>query len=351
MSQHPKRVLVLYDLPEAVSEHDDPKYLLNHEDRPTERDVSRAVKKMGFELHVHGIYDDLPSLILRIQTLKPDVIFNLCETYFGDRNHEGDIASLLELSRVAYTGSGPGALHLCKDKGTTKKIVSWDGVRVPEFKMYSRENFRFSPFKSEFPLIVKPLDREASEGISQASVVYDWDSCEERATWVVSKLKSDVIVEEYIHGREIYIGVISSHGTIRALPPRELFFENLDKKEPMIATFRAKWDESYRARWGISTSTAANINKDVLARLSEQSIRIFKSLGLRGYARLDWRLNEAGIPVFLEANPNPALAQDDDFAKAAKSAGYSYTELIADIIEAALAEGVKSSPSSIRMAG
>jgi D-alanine-D-alanine ligase len=212
--------------------------------------------------------------------------------------------------------------------------------------MFSRDDFKFEAFDAKFPLIVKPLDREASEGISKASIVHDWTACEERASWVASKLKSDVIVEEYIHGREVYIGVVNRNGVIETLPPRELFFENLDKDEPMVATYRAKWDENYRARWGISTSSAANLSKGQLETLSQQSIKIFKSLGLQGYARIDWRLTQDGFPVFLEANPNPALSHDDDFAKAAKSAGISYQELIAHIIAATLVDhhGLTSSP-------
>jgi D-alanine-D-alanine ligase len=345
MARPPLRVLVIYDLPEPVSEHDDPRYLIDHDDRPTERDVVRAIKRLGFELHIHGVFNDMPGLISKILSLKPDVIFNLCETYRGSRSYEGDIASLLELSGVPYTGSRPAALHLCKDKGTTKKIAGWDNIRVPAFKMFSRDDFKFEPFVANFPLIVKPLDREASEGISKASIVHDWTDCEDRAAWVAHKLKSDVIVEEFIHGREVYIGVINRNGIVETLPPRELFFDNLEKDEPMIATYKAKWDDNYRARWGISTSRAASLSKTQLEMLSSQSLKIFKSLGLRGYARIDWRLTTEGLPVFLEANPNPALSHDDDFAKAAKSSGIQYQELISDIIAASLAEQQLTSSS------
>jgi D-alanine-D-alanine ligase len=338
MSKNPKRILVLYDLPERVAKHDQPEYLLEHTDRPTERDISRAIKRMGLDLHIHGVYDEVKELWKKIETLKPDLIFNLCETYRGDRSHEGDVASILELARVPYTGSKPSALHLCKDKGATKKIAEWDGIKVPAFKVYSQQGYKFERFVVQFPLIVKPLNREASEGIAQASVVSDWAACEERATWVVNRLKSDVIVEEYIHGRELYVGVIEDSNGLRVLPPRELFFANLGKTEPMVATYRAKWDDSYRAKWGISTGRALNLQAETSKTLAEASIKIFRAFGLRGYARLDWRLTEPGQPVFLEANPNPALAIDDDFAKAAKLAGYSYGELIAVIIGSALAQ-------------
>lgn len=346
MSKRPKRILVLYDLPEPVAEHADPRYLLDHDDRPTEKDVCRAIKKLGLELFVHGVFDETVALWQRLAEIKPDVVFNLCETFRGDRSHEGDIASILELANIPYTGSQPAALHLCKDKGATKKIVVWDGVRVPAFKVYSKDEFQFERFEATFPLIVKPLNREASEGIAKASIVDSWDACRERASWVAHKLQSDVIVEEYIHGRELYVGVISSGGSTKALPPRELFFDKLDKEEPMVATYKAKWDSKYRARWGISTGRVGPLPEAVLQRLKEESVRVFCSLGLDGYARMDWRLNSAGELVFLEANPNPALSQDDDFALAAKSADISYGELIARLIESALlSEKIKSRAS------
>jgi D-alanine-D-alanine ligase len=346
MSKRPKRVFVLYDLPEPVADHADPRYLLDHDDRPTEKDVCRAIKKLGLELFVHGVFDQTGELWHRLSDIKPDVVFNLCETFKGDRSHEGDVASILELANLPYTGSQPAALHLCKDKGATKKIVGWDGVSVPAFKVYSKDDFRFEAFEADFPLIVKPLNREASEGIAKASIVDSWDACKERATWVAQKLQSDVIVEEYIHGRELYVGVLEIGGVIKAFPPRELFFDKLDKEEPMVATYKAKWDSKYRSRWGISTGRAGPLSEAASRTLKEASMSVFSSLGLTGYARMDWRLNSSGQPVFLEANPNPALSQDDDFALAAKSAGVSYGELIARIIESALlSEKMKSRAS------
>lgn len=157
MSKNPKRILVLYDLPERVVRHDQPEYLLAHDDRPTERDITRAIRRMGLDLHIHGVYDEVEELWRKIETVKPDLIFNLCETYRGDRVHEGDVASILELARVPYTGSRPSALHLCKDKGATKKIAGWDGIKVPAFKVYYHEDYNSSPFQLTSHLLLSPL--------------------------------------------------------------------------------------------------------------------------------------------------------------------------------------------------
>ena len=342
MTREPLKVLLVYDLPEPVARHDRVRYLTENTERPTERDVARALVKAGHDVHVHGVYDDVTALWGKLNALSPDVVFNLCETFNGDRSYEGDVASILSLARVPFTGSPGAALHLCKDKGLSKKIAEWEGIKIPAFAVFPREEFKFERFNCEFPLIVKPLNREASEGISQASIVYDWAQCEERARWVATKLQCDVIVEEFVHGRELYVGVFESGEGITALPARELYFANLDKNNPMVATYKAKWDDDYRDRWGISTGAAATMTEAAQSRLLTDSVRLFKSLGLRGYARVDWRMNERNEPVLLEVNPNPALAQDDDFAKAAKSAGKGYVDLIDEILRAAVRLGPKS---------
>ncbi|MCX6126286.1 MAG: hypothetical protein NTV34_16255, partial [Proteobacteria bacterium] len=179
MTQAALHVLVLYDLPENTSAHANSDYLLNHSDRPTERDVCRAIKKLGMQLSVYGVYDDVGAIAHTIERLNPDVIFNLCETFRGDRSHEGHVAGVIELTGIPMTGSRSDALNLCKDKAITKKILGYDGIRVPKFSLIRQEN-KLEQLEVPFPVIVKPLNREASEGIAQASVVYDLHSCIER---------------------------------------------------------------------------------------------------------------------------------------------------------------------------
>ena len=331
----PLHVLMLYDLPEPTADHENITLLMKNDDRPTERDVCRAIQKLGMKLSVCGVFDDIPAISRSIDRLKPDVIFNLCETFRGDRAHEGNIAALIELNGVPMTGSRSDALHLCKDKAITKKILGYDEIRVPKFARVAKGD-PAALSKMVFPAIVKPLNREASEGIAQASVVYDAEACMERVTFIHKSLNADVIVEEFIHGRELYVGVVEKDSGLVALPPRELFMHHLKPEQAMVATYRAKWDDEYRERWGVTTSKAAPIPAAVQQKLAADSIKIFQSLGMRGYARMDWRMTSNGEPVFLEANPNPALAQDDDFAKAAKTLGLSYSELILTILRSAV---------------
>lgn len=335
MATKPLHVLVLYDLPEPRADHENAAELMKDDDRPTERDVCRAIHKLGMKLSFCGVFDDISAISRSINLAKPDVIFNLCETFRGDRAHEGHIAALIELTGVPMTGSRSDALHLCKDKAITKKVLGYDDIRVPQF-MHVPKGSSISKSKMVFPAIVKPLNREASEGIAQASVVYDLESCIDRISFIHKSLNADVIVEEFIHGRELYVGVVEKDAGLVALPPRELFMHHLKPDQAMVATYRAKWDDDYRERWGVTTSKAAPIPALVQEKLANDSIKIFKSLGMRGYARMDWRMTTGGEPVFLEANPNPALAQDDDFAKAAKTFGLSYGELILTILRSAI---------------
>ena len=342
MKKAPLHVAIVYDLPEWVHVHREPSYLLNHDERPTERDVARSLKRLGVKLSVFGVFENAQNLLEFLEAEKPNVVFNLCETYRGQRSQEGNIAALIDLAGIPFTGSPSGALHLCKNKATTKMILGYEGIRVPDFFVVRRHESFALPSKLTFPVIVKPLDREASEGIAQSSVAQTRDACAERIHFIRDRLDNDVIVEEFIHGREFYVGVLDGEVPM-ALPPRELFFAHLAADKPMIATYRAKWDDEYRARWGISTGAAAKIDDCVLKRIKAESCKIFTSLGLKGYARMDWRVDREGTPVFIEANPNPALAQNDDFALAAKMAGFGYGALITRILELTLAAEVKDS--------
>lgn len=284
----------------------------------------------------------------------------MCETYCGSRRFEGDIASIFNLLGVPFTGSSPQALTNCKDKSLSKKIAKLEGIDIPQFEVFpvasaARLKIRdvsdlffgekISKRSGRNSWIVKPIDLEASEGISKASLVSNPEDCIERIRWVAERYSTDVIVEEFIQGREIYVGVLETKGELIALPPRELFIHRGIPTEPLIATYKVKWDEQYRERLGIETGPAKGMSDFSTSRLALESIRVFKSLKLRGYARVDWRLRSNESPVFLEVNPNPALAANDDLALAASDFGILYRNLISSIIET----GISSANQSDRL--
>jgi D-alanine-D-alanine ligase len=331
-----KRVTLVYDLPSPASSHPNAQSLMCDADRPTERDVCKAIKKLGYELAIIGVFDDVQDVCQRILATKPDVVFNLCETFQGRRDREGHIAALLELTGIPYTGANPAALHLCKDKALTKLIAGHYGVGAPQFMVIKRHDPLLTFQWHTFPAIVKPLDREGSEGISQASLVQNHEALQERIHYLHTKLNADVIVEEFIEGREIYVGMAQLSEGLCVFPPRELFMRALTTGGPMIATFKAKWDDTYRHRWGIQTSSCKKLSPTCSEQLTLFCKTLYAAFNLSGYARIDWRLSPCGELKLLEVNPNPALSQDDDFAKSAKQFGLPYEQLISELLQSAI---------------
>jgi D-alanine-D-alanine ligase len=232
---------------------------------------------------------------------------------------------------LAFTGCGSTGLTLCKHKGISKKILHYHGIHVPHFVVIPRGQRIARPKQLKFPNLVKPVKEEASYGISQASFVDTDEQFRERVNFVHEKYNSDAIAEEYIDGRELYVSLI---GNIRltVLPIRELVFREVPPNEPKIATFKAKWDEEYRKRWGLENQFAENLDAQLVSQIEETCKRIYRLLTIDGYARIDLRLAPDNKVYFIEANPNPILASDEDFALSAGKAGLPYPQLIDRIV-------------------
>ncbi|MDR3606934.1 MAG: ATP-grasp domain-containing protein [Oligoflexia bacterium] len=323
-------ILLLTDLsiplqPEQFDEY------LKTDDWKSDANVIRTLRRLGHEVRIFGIHDDIRPLIAEVERDRPDVVFNLCEAFGNDRDFEPHVAALLELLRVPYTGAGVTPLRVCKDKSLTKKILSYHRVRVPRFVVSRKSKPLRSLGKFPFPAFIKPLALEASEGIAQVSFAEDEKHAIERVRYINEKLAVDAIVEEYIDGRELYVGVMGNERLV-AFPPRELFFRQVPEGEPKIATFRAKWDDGYRRKWGIDTGPAKGIAPEMERRIAELCKKIYRLLQMSGYGRIDLRLTPEGEIVFIEANPNPSIAREDDFAQSAEKAGIDYDELIARIL-------------------
>lgn len=333
MAQRPLKILLLFDLSVAIKREDYADYLKT-EDWKNEAHIIHTLEKLGHEVLPLGIHDSIEPLLELLPTLKPDLVFNLSEAFRADRRFEPHLAALLELLDLRYTGSGPSALHLCKDKGLTKKLLSYHHIRAPKFIVSERSRPLRSLGGFTFPAFIKPLLLEASEGISQVSFAENEKDALERVRFIHDRLETDAIVEEYIEGRELYVGVLGND-RLTVLPPRELFFKEVPEGEPKFATFRAKWDESYRKRWGIDSGPARQIPPEVWDRISEACKKVYRVLQLRGYGRIDLRLKPTGEFYFIEANPNPSIAKDDDFAQAALKGGIDYPSLVSKILSLA----------------
>jgi D-alanine-D-alanine ligase len=161
-------------------------------------------------------------------------------------------------------------------------------------------------------LLVKSLVDEGSAGIAQASVVYNDEKLAERVDFIHRQYEAPAIAEQYIDGREIYVGVIGNQ-RLQSYPPWELIIENLPEGSANFATSMVKWDPKYQERRGVITK-AAELEPEIVARFAHVSKRIYRLLHLSGYARIDYRLTPDGRIYVLEANPNPQISTDGEFA-------------------------------------
>jgi D-alanine-D-alanine ligase len=329
------RTLALFDLGEPIAFEQDLAAELQTDAWKTEADVLAALRQLGCEVQTLAIHDDPDYIRRKLGDFPADIVFNLVEEFRNNRAFDQNIVSYLELAGVPFTGCGATGLTLCRHKGISKKILGYHRIRVPQFVVLPRGRRPVRPRTLPFPILVKPLKEEASTGIAQASFVETDADFTERVTFVHENLGHDVIAEEYIGGRELYVGMLGNR-RLEVLPVRELLFRDVPPDEPRIATYKAKWDEAYRARWGIGTQFAENLEPAVLRTIERTCRRIYHLLAIEGYARLDLRLTPANEVVFIEANPNPFLARGEDFALAAEKGGRSYDALIAEIIRLGL---------------
>jgi D-alanine-D-alanine ligase len=337
------RVLILFDTDGEPPASQDYKKQVESTDE-AEFDVARALIAKGHEVRLYGFRDNLDQLVAGLRAEPVDVVFNLSERFRGQSALDYTVAAVLEMLGFPYTGASSEGLMLARDKALTKKVFAYQGIRIPHFMVCARRSPVQRPSDLRFPLIVKPLDEDASVGIAQASVVRDDDALKERVTFIHERFKTDAIVEEFIAGRELYIGVMGNAacGNDRpvALPPIEMVFANDSTAESRIATFKAKWSVRYRESRGIQNEIAKNLSPEVRQRLAEVALRAYEAAGLRDYGRIDVRLAHDDAIYIVEANPNPYLAEGEDLAWAAEEGGHLYPDFIEKIAEMAIVRGV-----------
>ncbi len=321
------KVLALFDSGQPMAIDEDLGPQLKTDDWKTEAGVLAALDELGHTREYLAIFDDPDLLRQKLQSFSPDVIFNLADTFRNNPTFDQHIVSFLAMLGLPFTGCGPSGLVLCKHKGISKKILSYHRIHTAAFVTIPRGKRIARPKRLRFPILVKPLKEEASYGISQASFVENDADFVERVQFIHEKLDGDVIAEEYIEGRELYVSILGNH-RLQVFPIRELVFREVPPDEPKIATYKAKWDEAYRQRWGLENRFATGLEPAVVRNIESVCKRIYRLLTIDGYARLDLRLTAQNEVYFIEANPNPILAPDEDFAQSALKAGLSYPQLI-----------------------
>jgi D-alanine-D-alanine ligase len=329
------RVLVLmHDYlvpPEDVSGHD-----LATAQWKTEYDVVKTLRDdLQHDVRVLGLKDELGPIRQANEDFKPHIAFNLMEAFHEVGTFDQNVVAYLELLRLPYTGSNPRGMLLARDKALSKKLLHYHRIPVPDFVVIPRGRKTRVPKRLSFPLIVKSLTQDASIGISQASVVEDQTRLAERVQFIHESIETDAIVEQYVEGRELYCGVVGNQ-RMQVLPVWEMTFANMPDTQRRIATERVKWSAKYQKRVGIDTGPAKNLPDDAVERIQHISRRVYQTLQLSGYARIDLRLDQQGDVYVLEANPNPQIACAEDFAQSAASAGLPYPALLQRILTTGL---------------
>ncbi|MHC4958996.1 MAG: D-alanine--D-alanine ligase family protein [Planctomycetota bacterium] len=301
----------------------------------TEYDVVSTLRNMGHTAEPLGLSSDLAKVRTAIEELKPHLCFNMLEEFHGVALYDQHVVSYLELLRQPYTGCNPRGLTLAHDKALSKKILAYHRVPAPRFRVFPVGRRIAKPKQLPYPLLVKSLTEEASLGIAQASLVASDEKLKERVTFIHEKIGTDAIAEQYIHGRELYMGILGNQRLL-TLPIWELQFTNLPEGTEPIATSRVKWDEKYQKHIGIKTGPAKDLPEGVAEKIVKTCKRAYRDLDLTGYARMDLRLAEDGSFYVIEANPNPQLAHDEELAESAKHAGIGYEELLQRILNLGL---------------
>jgi len=301
----------------------------------TEYDVFSTLRDLGHDVHRVGVSDSLGVIRDVISRFKPHVFFNLLEEFHGLGVYDAHVVSFLELMRQRYTGANPRGLMLAHDKALSKMVCRYHRINVPGFAVFPVGRAVRRPARLPFPLFVKSLTEEGSVGISQASIVHDDAELKTRVEFIHRTLHTDAIAEQYIDGRELYVGVMGNQRLI-TLPIWELHFRNLREDAPRIATGKVKWDYKYQQKVGVETAVAADLPNGLDVAIPRLCKRIYRALSLSGYARIDLRLAPDGQVYLIEANPNPQLAYGEDFAESAYAMGIHYPELLHRIINLGL---------------
>ena len=329
------RVLVLTDhnlqMPESLDKVDD---RWTGEWR-TEDDVLKALAAVGHEIRILGAVTDLKIVKDFIAEWQPNIIFNLLESFFGENMYVPYLLGYFELMGQPFTGCNPSGLFFAYNKPLMKKVLAYHRIPTPHFRVFPVGKAVRRPRSLTYPVIVKSTSEHGSEGIAQASVVTSDEKLKERVEFVHARLRTDAMAEQFIEGREFYVGVLGNN-RLETFPIWEIQFRNLPEGAQAIATSKIKWDLGYREKLGVTTGAAQNLPPGFEQLMGKLCKRIYSILGLCGYARMDFRLSADGKIYLIEPNPNPDLGRQEDFAESAKAAGVSYEDLIQRVLNLGL---------------
>jgi D-alanine-D-alanine ligase len=296
--------------------------------------VATALRRGGHKVSVLGLYGDLRKLINGLTRRKPELVFNLMEQFGDNLLGAVPLVGTLDLLGVPYTGGGPGEYYLQEDKALTKKLLAFDHIAYPDFAVFSRTAEMETGGKLRMPLFVKPLRMDASIGIGASSLVHSTQELMERVREIHQKVNDSALVEEFIAGREFYVGVVGNHDPV-AFPPIEMDFSGMPVGAPHVVDSKAKWDHTSDEYKG-TKAVVADLPDDLRAKLQRVALDAYRALRVRDYGRIDLRLTEAGQVYVIEVNASCYLEKSGEFAAGASAAGIDYTALINRIVDLAV---------------
>src|SRR5271154_1115801 len=340
------KVTVLYDLwedepaelPEEVPPPRKRKGQKERKKKPVKHDreeIFEALVKLGHEPSYH-VLDGRPQSLVALARCSADLIFNLTESYAGDDTKEMHVAAFLDILEIPYTGAGPHAVILAQDKSIAKKMFAFHGIKSPYFATAWRGTIDHAHDIS-FPLIVKPTSEDGSIGIGADAVVNSVKELMERVAYIQTEFDSPALIEEYIEGREIYAAVLGSYEHAQALPLVELDLSRLPKGVPKIASLDVKFEKDPEAYKLTKSAIAEDLDEETVTRLTEIAVKAYRAVRLRDYGRIDMRISGKGEVYVIEANPNPRVSSGQEFFMGAKKTRLSYTQMIGEIVDLAMA--------------
>ncbi|TWT54048.1 Ddl-like protein [Rubripirellula amarantea] len=300
-----------------------------------EFDVCETLRHLGHEVLPLGVYDDLTPIRESLRDFEPDITFMMLEEFHGVVTYDFAVISYLELMQQPYTGCNPRGMLLSKDKALSKKVLSYHRIPTPRFAVFPVGRQVHRPKKLSFPLFVKSVIEDASFGIAQASIVQNDDQLAERVAFIHKSTNGPAIAEQYIDGRELYVGVLGNN-RLTTFPAWEMNFGKMPDDVARIATRAVKFNHKYQDKHNITTHAAKDLDEATLERISKLCKRVYRALSMSGYARMDLRMTPSGEIFVIEANANPNIEYGEDFSESAEMVGITYEMLLQRIINLGL---------------
>ncbi|HEY5566942.1 MAG TPA: D-alanine--D-alanine ligase [Gammaproteobacteria bacterium] len=312
-------------------------YLEPDEEKPdvVMEQVAQGLEASGHKTSILTIRHDVSELVDGLKKRKPDLVFNLVES-FGHDILGGlmGVAGVLDLLELPYTGGGPGEIFLQEDKALSKKLLAFEQIPYPDFATFAPNADFETGGNLRMPLFVKPLRMDASIGIDERSLVRNTEQLMQRVLYIHKTFGDAALAEEYIEGREFYMGVLGNQDLI-ALPPIEMDFSGLKEGSVRVMDKEAKFDETSERFQG-TKAVLADLEPELKARLQKISLGAYRALRVHDYGRIDLRLTETGEVYVIEVNANCYLEKTSEFASAAAAYGIEYPELLDRIAKLAI---------------